>query len=72
MNQVFNYNLVLAKKHIRKVIELSKFLDLTSDKLIIKALESGLLELQKKNKENYRCALYRALEETEEKLKGPL
>ena len=72
MNEVFRYDLVLAGSQIKKVIELSRLLDLTPGKLIIKALERGLLELRKDNKGNYKRALYRALEETEERLRDPL
>lgn len=72
VSEIFRYDLVLTEKQITKVIELSRLLDLSPGRLIIEALERGLLELPVDNREKYKLALYRSLDQTEEKLRRPL
>lgn len=64
-------NIILPEEHSLKIIELSRLLNLHPNKVIVKALEKGLSELRRENKEKYICALERALEFTDWKLRAP-
>ena len=72
-NEIKKYELkiVLPEEQALKIIEVSRLLNQHPNKVIVKAMEKGLLELRRENKEKYMYPLERRLEFTEWKLRAP-